>query len=350
MKKIAIFTLQGVVNYGNRLQNYAVEKIVKDYNYRPESIILTKYSKLKPLEVKFINILNRFFGEKSERIESKRKKLFYDFNIQYLQTKYYNVNKLNDIDNKYEYSITGSDQVWNPEFDPSGIFLLPFSKKRLCITPSIAITEIDDAVKKRFKKELVFFNDISIREEKGKKMLEQLTGREVVRLIDPTMYVEVDEWKKIEKRPQKFKENSFIFSYTLGAQDIEKTEIARKIKTEMKCEICSIYDDKKENKIIAGPSEFIWLIHNSKFVITDSFHAVVFAILFHKPFLIYKRKDELKDMSSRYETLLDLFEFSNKIYDDCDVNIIDYDFEKSEFILQEERNKMKEYLDRIFMK
>lgn len=349
MRKVAVFTLQGPGNYGNRLQNFAVESILKTMGWEVDSIIPTNHMFLKPLEVKLKILFDLIFGNSRKKKEAKRKIIFLNFDRRHMNLKYVNLHCLEKLNNVYALFIAGSDQVWNPAFDPKGIFLLPFAKRRACICPSIGVEVLKEEDAKRFSRELKYFRFLSTREESGKRILENLLNRKVVRLIDPTMYLSSEVWAKMEKKPKGFHSRKYIFCYNLGTEEIAKSDIARSIKKKYQCNICSIYDEKHENTILAGPEEFIWLLHHAKFVISDSYHAIVFSILFHKDFLVYEREGGGPNMSTRFETLLTLFGFNDKYYKkEKRYNIDNYDFSKAEKILDRERKRMKGYLDQCF--
>ena len=349
MNKIAIFTLQGLGNYGNKLQNYAVERIMSERSDRVHSLVPTNHVLLKPLQTRIDIFRDLLLGNERKRKEAKRKLLFLKFDKQYLHIKYTQLKKLMHLDRQYDVFITGSDQVWNPSYDPKGIFLLPFTEKRVCISPSIGVGEISEDGKRRFEQELPYFKHLSVREESGKRILEGVTGRKVERLIDPTMYIDVAEWEKIEKRPSGINTDKFIFCYTLGKDKIDKTDIAKQIKAQFACGIYSIYDERHENTIIAGPQEFIWLVHHSSYVLTDSYHAAVFSILFHKEFMIFRRGGGALDMNTRFETLLNVFGIENKTHmDGQPVEYPNINYGHVDHILQEERRKMKDYISICF--
>lgn len=349
MKSAAVFTLQGPGNYGNRLQNYAVERILRDRFDRVVSFVPTNHVILKPLQLQGKEMLNYGLGDKRRKTEAKRKALFFRFDRRYLHLKYTNLRKLSGLNKEFDCFVTGSDQVWNPSFDPLGIFLLPFAKNRVCISPSIGVDHMEPEYERRLQKELPKFKNLCAREESGKRILERITGRNVDRLIDPTMYIDAAEWEKLENKPKNFDQEKYIFCYNLGSHEIEKSKIAHSLKEKYNCDICSIYDERHENKIIAGPEEFIWLIHHSSFVLTDSFHAAVFSLLFHRDFIICHRGGSDLDMNTRFETLYSVFHIDAEPYVEArPYEIKSIDFNEVDRLLLHERLKMKNYLDKSF--
>ena len=181
-------------------------------------------------------------------------------------------------------------------------------------------------------------------------MLEKITGREDVEvLVDPTMLLNKEEWEKISKKPEQIQTNeSYILKYFLGELDEKDKNELESFAIKHKCKIIDIADPNNPYHDI-GPSEFIYLEKNAKFIITDSFHSCVFAILFGIPFSIYKRIDnDNPAMYSRMETLLKKFNLNNIEYNgilnDSILKVNIKDIEKN---LREERKKAKLYLDRV---
>ena len=122
MSRIAVFTLQGLGNYGNRLQNYAVERIMSERFDTVHSIIPTNHVVLKPLQIRFGILIDLFTGNHMKRIEARRKLAFLDFDRKHLHLKYARLKRLYHLNRYYDCFVTGSDQVWNPAFDPRGDF------------------------------------------------------------------------------------------------------------------------------------------------------------------------------------------------------------------------------------
>lgn len=342
--KIAIFTLQGLVNYGNRLQNYAVEQLIKEYGFKPESIIVTNHPIIKPIQQKAIRMHAMIFGNHVAKIEAQRQELFSRFN-QHLHVKYYNYNRLGEIDNKYYKVLVGSDQVWNPSFNSNNIFLLSFTNKKICLSPSFGIDDVNSLDKEKYSNALRGFKNLSVREDSGGEIIYELTGRRASILVDPTMAIDPSRWKSLEIKPKKFNADKFILSYTLGELTDNRKLIVDQAQRHFNCEHIEIFDDLKENKYVIGPCEFLWLIHHAEFVITDSFHASVFSILFEKNFITIPRYDKSASMYDRISTLLRTFSLESQDlqhFNEAKSWEVDYTNCKAQII--KEREKIDKYL------
>ena len=350
MKKIAILTINDNDNYGNRLQNYAVQECLKKFNNLVETIsnIKGRYGK-KIIIYKIKDIVKKLplINKKYTRYNN-----FMKFNKNINCSKYHiDENHMHDdLGEKYDCFFSGSDQVWNPNFNRlSDIDFLTFASKnkRNSFSASFGIDEIPDKLKGYYKNNLLQMNNISVREDRAKEMIVELTGRNDVEvLVDPTMLLNADEWDKVSKKPEQIKEEEkYILNYFLGElSDSRKSEIER-IAKENNCKIINIMD-KRDPFYVSGPSEFLYLEKNAFLICTDSFHSSVFAILYNRPFIIFDREQEgLKSMNSRIDTLIEKFNLKNRRFSGLITKEnLNHDYSEAYKILEKEREKSLNFL------
>ena len=348
MKSIAILTINDNNNYGNRLQNYAVQERIKKLNCNVETINNQKgiIGKYKIAKRKIGNIIKRVYPSQ----KYYRYNYFMEFNKKIKYSKYY-IDKEHTPENlkdKYDCFITGSDQVWNPNFGRmSDIDFLTFApkEKRNSFSASFGISEIPLEMKEYYKERLEGINNISVREEAGKKIVEELTGRKDAQvLVDPTMLLTAEEWDKVSKKPKQLKTDKYILNYFLGElSETRKKEIDR-IAKENNCKVINILD-KNSPFYQTGPSEFLYLEKNAFLICTDSFHSSVFAILYNRPFVVFEREDKLVNMNSRIETLINKFNLQNrKFTGKITEENLQHDYKEAYEILEKERQKSNEFL------
>lgn len=349
MKKVAIVTMYGTHNYGNRLQNFAANKTLKKMGYRSESLVSINQHRKKSFKGHIADLLTYLFpGVFSKwNIDWVRRINFIKFIKTNIPTRYifdddgfFDDNLTND----YDYFVVGSDQVWNPHFwqsesDYNNMFLKFVSKeKRVCFSPSIGVDEVPNEWIDRFKEGFEGFNYLSIRELSGAEIIKNLTGRDAELLIDPTMMLDADEWIKISKKAKAVKK-PYVLEYFLGNRDEEKLKEIADSKKLSRLTLC----DKANPAVYSyGPAEFIYMIANAELVCTDSFHACVFAILFNKPFIVLKRMGDKINMYSRIDTLLSLFGV------DKTDDVIHIDESVRDNVLKVERKKVYEFLKKSF--
>lgn len=348
MKSVGIITLCGNSNFGNKLQNYAIIYSLKKMNIKVETIWIENEYKsnfIKQELKKYKRFFNDYF------INGKRNKKFIKFN------QYLNINKKivynNDMKkkcNKYDYLLVGSDQVWNPSlFDNNSIFLLEdINVKKSSISASFGIEQIPKERIKDYQKNLEDFDYISVREDTGKRIVEDLTGRKDVEvLIDPTMLLTDKEWDEISIKPKQLDEQGikkYILNYFLGnLSEARKKEINR-IAKENNCSIINILD-KDDPFYRSGPCEFLYLEKNAFLICTDSFHSCVFSILYNKPFIVFEREGSKNSMSTRIDTLINKFKLKNRKFNNSITkDNLNHDYTDAYAILQKEREKANKFI------
>lgn len=294
MKKVAILTINSQ-NYGNRLQNYALQMAIEKYGYTVETLKRDRLSGIQKLKNMVRPIL------KPDKMAGF---IAFDTRIrwsQYTVSQSFVSRGLND---KYDLFIIGSDQVWNPMFyfngDNDFLPMVDLNKKA-SYAASFGISEIPAGKKAHIRDLLADIPLISVREESGAAIVKELTGKEVPVVLDPTLLLSKEEWIQCERKPRMNLEAKYIVKYMLG-EDIYSDDI-QNIAKERGWGIVDVTRDD----LPIGPAEFIYLLHHGELICTDSFHASLFAFLFGKPLMILERDTKEGDMSSRIDTLVTTF-------------------------------------------
>lgn len=376
MKKVGIITIYDNDNYGNKLQNYATQEIIKSYNQfdvctiKNKDINVNIYSKFKSSIKKIIKFCFKPIIKKirpqtkfehdsylSKMLKKQRKKSFEEFDKLIKKTKKFEYiqKPRKKLNSEYDYFVVGSDQVWNPSFNkPTNeikpLYLLSFAdnNKKISFAASFGISKLPNEAIDDAKKAFNSFKTISVREEQGKRIIENLTGRKDVEvLLDPSMILTTQEWDKVAKKPSQIKsDRKFILNYFLGNLSDSRKEQIDKIAKENDCYIINILD-YNDPFYVCGPSEFLWLEKNAFLICTDSFHSSVFAILYDKPFIVFDREEKgMDNMGSRIDTLLSKFQLENGRYNGKEITKenLEHDYTNAYKILEEERKKSKKFL------
>lgn len=349
--KIGLITINDNNNYGNRLQNFATQEFFhKKYNIDvytiKNSILLNKNQKNLKYFIKFFVANLKLVLEKFSL--SKRQQAFNQFNKKIK----YNKNIINwygnykKISNEYDMFLVGSDQVWNPYGRMSDIELLSFTEKsKISFAPSFGVSEIREKDKEKLKKEINKFKAISVRENEGKKIIQEVTDKNVEVLVDPTMLLESNDWDNVIRKPSQLKTDKYILNYFLGNLSEDKKQEIERIAKENNCEIINILD-KNSPFYQTGPSEFLYLEKNAFLICTDSFHSCVFAIIYNRPFVVFNREDKNVSMNSRIKTLLSKFNLENRYFKNSITNeLLECDYTESHLILKEERLKAVNFIN-----
>ena len=349
MKKAGIITIYGdYENYGNRLQNYAVQECLKKLN-------------LDPFTIKYMHI---GADEEASTIDYNLDRLaaFKDFNdnIKFYDEKIYVDRETPEgYGNDLDYVCIGSDQIWNYNF--RRIFsrkafadFMPKVKK-MAFSASIGVSNAPDKDTEDYKifaENLNELKAISVREEAAKDIIKEISGRDDVKVVlDPTMIVTREDWEKVIKRPKQLKTDNYIVKCFLGTVEPEKEAAIQKFAKENGCEVIDVMSEDSEYFGI-GPAEFVYLEKNAKLVATDSFHSSVFAIIFDTPFVVFQRSDnKLKSMHSRIETLLGTFKLEHRIFENeiTDDMFRQEDNEVAQKILAEKRKDAMDYFKTVLV-
>lgn len=336
MKKIGIITLTGYFNYGNRLQNYALTKVLEKEGYEVYTIWNNSLKEQIKNKVKTMC----FFKKKYHKT-----KYFYKFSKRNMKEFYL---KNNDL-SYFDYLVIGSDQVWNPKYIDENNFLLykpTINQNVFSYAASLGVENIPEKYHSKFIDALKNYKAISVREESGKKAISKVTDKKIEVVLDPTLLLNSKEWLEIQKKPKKMeKKEKYILCYFLGEpKESEKNSIKEYAKKN-NYKIINL-TDPNDDYYSTGPEEFVYLINNSIMVCTDSFHACVFSFIFNKPFVVFKRKGCSDYMYSRIDNLIKKFNLKNREYNGVNINDLNLmnNYEESYKILENEKSKSINYI------
>lgn len=299
--------------------NYVLEQKKKEYPlfiWKPIAVLR---------KIKYI-LLNLFYY----------KKLFDKANIKFTN------NFSMDKDSCF---IVGSDQIWNPNFikNMEKIYFLEFndSAKKISYAASLGMSKWPKEFEQKILPWLEKFDSISVREESGAKYLRNL-GLDAVCVCDPTVLHSGDFYRKefnVGKKLEYINEK-FVFKYFLRGVVSQIDGIK------------NIIVDFQNKKTMVTVSRWLSLIDNSEFVLTDSFHCVVFCILFHKPFAVFANNSkQLNEMNDRFLTILGRTNLEYRILqgNETEEQILkivkkEIDWEQVDRVLEEWRNYSKKWL------
>lgn len=319
--KVGLVTITELDNFGNRLQNYALQRTLQELGHTAETIpnyIVYKKRKnpvYKALLMVCGGIKRIFWGdrnilsslEKQARFEAFDK-AFISFSHKYSTIKYIP----SDLDEEYDAFVAGSDQIWNSEFLFNFEFnFLRFAQahKRVSYAASFGTDHVRPEYLERFATYLSGMSHISVREVAGKKIVEELTNKPATVVLDPTMLLDASQWSALERKPKWAPDGNYILTYYLG-----ETQKRESIFQQLSCRnsayqsypIIDIFDPNKPEQFSIRPDEFLWLVHHAVLMVTDSFHGTVFSILYGTPFCSSPRMDHCASMQSRLDSLFEL--------------------------------------------
>lgn len=360
--KVGILTINiGLMNYGNRLQNYALQIFlegmgadIQTIKYHPSYGIKTEP---KVYTVKRImKGINRrvLWMAKISKTYSKKKKWdqFVNGCIKWTSDDYYIDSDFSVLAEQFDYMIAGSDQIWNPYWEGKNpVYFMGFMplERRISYAASFGVSYIPEEQREYFQLKLQAIPFISVREDKGAEIVKNLIGREVVQVIDPVFLLTCKQWETIAKAPKRIGRKPYLLVYLLGDCIGEMKEFINNYTNKNKLRVIYLDRYDKATSVFADPGEFVYLVMNAETVLTDSFHGAAFSIMFHRKIIYWNRSlnnGAEQDMSSRLASVFKLFGYIKdnselksmyRIFDCNDGECIDQ-------IIREERHRAQVFL------
>lgn len=298
--KIGIITLGFHYNYGGILQAYAMQTVLNSMGHKASVICYSSRSKWRNYLGNLKWKLSKLLKKPIEITDKTSTFPLYHVSMSYFKG-------CSEIkENDFGAYVVGSDQVWRKEFvsDFSLSYLLftdGWNVKRIAYAPSFGPAEWKYAAEETslIKASLEKFDGLSVREQSGAVLCRNNLGLEAKVVLDPTLLFSQSIYRKFVS---KSKACCTPFVYF-----VKRNLALKPIESIMSClgelNFSHVYLPYEDYDCGVLPSVNEWLssICNAKFVLTDSFHACVFSILFHKPFLAMPNK---WGGSSRFDSLL----------------------------------------------
>ncbi len=391
MKKVAFVTSYYVNNYGTFLQTYATQEMLRKLGCTPELISVKRFwGEIKAKRRRYflrqaltssmgIQKSGIFFSRIVKRIglgsyakgAQKRENVFEDFREEKLQFSpiYNTVKELHDsIMERYEAVIVGSDQLWLPGNVVGDYFTLSFvpdGVNRISYSTSFGQKNIPKELKDQIRHFITRINYLSVREKSGQKIINDITGRRSQVVLDPVLLFDRDYWEgQFDNTP--IIKGEYIFCYILGKKKCGR-KFAHALKSKYNYRIVNlpnldeyIWNDDKYSDISlydANPFDFLNLIFNAKYVITDSFHCTAFSILFHKTFFVFHRHNDKSKYSTndRIDDLLERTGLRNRLVNNGNIqdgSIVDETsfFREADLYIESERRKSISFLENALYK
>lgn len=337
IKKIGLLTFPLADNYGGTIQCMALYGFLKSLNYE---VVLLKNNFMYPAWKRIVvSILKNIPIQNIGGIRKRHENSI--FHIDFIEN-YFNI-RTNDLRNKKDFLnvcdkydldcvIVGSDQVWRfdylDSYYPERYFLdfVPDETRKIAYAPSFGNDSWSgsEGFTNRVKFFLERFHLISTREKSGERICKEIFGVDNVKMVlDPTLLVGEEFYNRFFDNSKKVKEK-YLVSYILDSNEFkEKTiDFVRRHKG---------YGKKLEMSVdsCVEIKDWLWNIKASDYVVTDSFHGMVFSILFGKNFIVIANKGRGVD---RFRSLLELVGLEDRlIFEDEKYDYLleqDIDYEK----------------------
>lgn len=341
---VGIVTFHCSDNYGAMLQAYGLKRFLRDNDIaadivRYEPPYMTgrhwwiPYAPIQGLKGRIwgmFHMWNGFWSHMRVREEFARQKANMNrFRREYLleegQRRILSVRGFRRM--PYRYYIVGSDQIWNPGITCGlrkayfGAFVSPRKEKVVAYAASFGGADIPSRYDDVFSRLVRQVDALSVREEAAIPYVKRFYPGEVRAVLDPVFFLKREVWQKAEIPPGR---RGYIFVYvTEPNQDM--ADYAGKLSAEKNLPVIEVRAGLEGSKqgfetdVTAGPAEFLGYIHNADYVVTNSFHAVAFSIIYRKRFLAFAHSS----LSARLRNILQIHGLEDKICQNGDIRDID---------------------------
>ena len=369
MKQVCVVTWFSSWNFGTQLQATSLCKYFEEQGYR--TYILKRFA-VKSYFAKHPRLL---ISRVRRRLEKKKIDAFFHKNPYevtkerrarldaYIKDTFHvlsidSTEKWNKIIRSNMIFVSGSDIIWQPAFGAPGMYFLDFAMYeknlvRFSYASSTGAKTMPSTYEKDYKRLLSGFKAISTREQNSADYFSKLLGRPVTKVIDPTLLHDTDFWDQfaakaeLSVKPQK----KYILCYFVMGEQRYWDYVRLAMETcgneyEVVVLPMSYVDEQSGNTVIPDGTvyEFISLIKNAEFILTDSFHASVFSFLYQKEFYVMKRARS--DEDEKYKDLMQRYGLSDRMIQDETVFVRkpDPDYSAGKAKLEEDRQRAFEYL------
>ena len=376
MKKIGIVTLWSK-NYGSVLQCYALRKVIKSMGFYPQVYYQSEHGIKKQLHrvktvgelviksLRFPSYFRTFkeiktAGKKSVRSLSDESAnsldLFVKHSIQPVGRSYSELKRIARGE-EHAFFVCGSDQIWNGSVPYNKISFLQFAprEKRVSYAPSFGTSKIENYNKKEYAKAISSIPYLSVREEVGVDIIQNLCNRKAVRLPDPTVLLTNEEWDEFCHR-SKITEHDYILLHFLDRPSSTAIEVAIELQKNTGLRFLTFgypHDDISGltiEHVDGGPEDYISIIKNAEYICTDSFHTCIFSIRNMKQFYVFPRQyTHNYEQSSRIKTLLDNCNYQDRMISTvCSYDNLPFALHETKDFFIQERQLGIGYLSKIF--
>lgn len=387
MKKVGILTAYSAYNYGSKLQAYAMKELVRQKGFFPviwdvkacdsgtfgkikrklrfirERGVFYRFYQIRYIKKLYPNstfALRKLLYKRHAAIDSFNKQL----DVNYIQGSKKEIAKKTRF---FSAFICGSDQIWRPYQNPDlKYYLLDFvdiSVRRIAYAPSLGTAHIPIQKREVYKESLDKFYSLSCREILGSQELARIVGKKVNVVLDPTLLVGRSTWDRLIDEEFSNSKGNYCICYLLGDNSSHR-DFCRRVSETLNVPILNfahfkLYNEADNNLESSQlyditPQQFIGLIKNAVFVITDSFHCTAFSIMYHTQFATLQRytNNDSNSTNNRISSLLEQLNILDRMIVPEEQDAFDIcskiDFEKCDKILELKRIESNAYINDAF--
>ncbi|MCR5455291.1 MAG: polysaccharide pyruvyl transferase family protein [Bacteroidales bacterium] len=336
-------------NYGQILQCYALQKFLQNMGH--DAFLIQYHQKDGILESSLRKHINRAtnpspssYSAINQSIATAKQatpdRLFESFRQKYIDSTpvyYTSLHQLRTHPPEADIYIVGSDQVWNLWNVPINlcrdfvhIFFLDFGPeniRRISYAASWGRATISDEEKAEITPLLRKFYFISVREESGINLCQQCGRPDAQWVCDPTLLLHAQYYRRIyQENPIRKPYQKFLLLYLLNTECEIDINNVYQFAAERGLQVVYITGNSRRDhleKFYATIPEWLYLIDNAQYVVTNSYHGGVFAIIFHKQFAVAPLTGKFASMNTRFTSLFQRLNTGNRFILNGNLSILD---------------------------
>ncbi len=341
--KVGILTFHEADSYGAVLQAYALQQTLAKLDTESEFVQI----KMPEAVTSPQNLTGAaaVFARRMQAESQKREALFSAFRQAHMRISC-NYQPTDPIDKDYDCFIAGSDQIWNfriPGADAR--YFLPFAKpeKRYSYAASFGADALPEKAKAWVAEQLSQFQGISVREERGCQIVKELCGREAQVCLDPTLLPDRTDWEALTQQ-----ENAEPYVLLFLLKFDEALVAEAKLEAEKRGMPLRVVTAAFMPQMgmsawnTTGVTDWLTTIRNAQCVFTNSFHGMVFSMIFGRSFHVRRLTGELSSRNGRLEEMLEFLQLSEAFE-----TVTTPNYDKLWAQLEPRRTASLEYLMRI---
>ena len=362
MKKIGIVTIWSN-NYGSVLQAYALQTIIERLGYEAEIIQHYRDPFQKESQSRFKQIFHFppsfLFGY---AMNYKRNRMLHQGFIDFKSSKlnissqaYYQDSDFSDLSSSYDAIVVGSDMLWSTDFKNNWPFFYASfapSSKIVTYAPSFGKNDLSREEIEICRPMISRIPHLSCREEAGVAFIKEKFGLSAEHVIDPTLLLSGEDWTHLLGDIPRLVKNNYILTYVFrGSSQNGRKELFNQLNSLKDKQLIFINGQegrfKKNNyKGYFSPVEYVSLFRDCDFTVTDTFHGLMFSLIFKKPFIVLD-KSSFGVSSDRQQSTLKTYGLEDRfVMPDIKVDeeLMQLDYTSVERKINENREKSIRYL------
>lgn len=345
---IATLTFHNAINYGAILQAYALQRMIQlcgyeteIFNYNCPAIQKSHYEPKPGIKSKIAW---------AARASVRRAKLekFNQFKEKYLSiSKLVSREDLYEFGKRYDSVVVGSDQVWNTDItDGDRTYFLDFvpAKKKKAYAASIGLRSWDASLEPELARAVSDFSYLTVRENSSAEYLSELIGYRPQSVCDPVFLLTKEEWLEVAVRPDI--NEPYVLCYSFGKPSDKLLSWSKAQALQLGAKLVLIHFGPTKisgavNVRAAGPEEFLGWLSEAQLVVSSSFHACAFSIIFEKNFCWFVDEDNKlqASRSGRIEDLLKDYNLTDRKV--CSSSLMPVDIEYSSVVPLREQQRSR---------